>query len=245
MGSIGENIAGVRARIGLAAERSGRPASDVTLVCVTKTRTVDEIREALEAGECCFGENRVQEFVEKYPKVQDIAESLGKKRNIMWNLIGHLQRNKVKYIVGKAVLIHSVDSFQLAEEIDARARGAGETAQVLIQLNPADEKQKFGVPISGCEKLADEIDGRLRNVSLRGLMAVTPACEDPEGSRGYFRDVKSAFDTLAEKRGGAGNGFDYLSMGMTGDYEVAIEEGANIVRVGTAIFGPRSLEQRV
>ena len=148
MGAIRENIAEVRKRIAAAAERSGRKADEIMLVCVTKTRSVEEIREVLEAGEYSLGENRAQEFVEKYDKVQDIATGLGCKRNIMWNFIGHLQRNKVKYIADKTALIHSVDSFRLAEEIDARAAQTGDAAQVLIQLNPAGEAQKSGVALA-------------------------------------------------------------------------------------------------
>ena len=241
MGSIRENIAGVRARIAAAAARAGRPAEDVTLVCVTKTRSVDEIREVLEAGEFCLGENRVQELMEKYDKVQDMAGVIDKKRKIMWNLVGQLQRNKVKYITGKVALIHSVDSFRLAEEINTRASLLGEPIWVLIQLNTAGEAQKAGVAFSGCESLAFEIDERLPFVKLGGLMAVVPAVDDPEEVRGYFRDAKTAFDALAEKRAGADAGFVHLSMGMTHDYEVAVEEGSTMVRVGTAIFGPRSM----
>ena len=240
MGSIRENIAEVRDRIAAAAARSGRKADDVTLVCVTKTRTPDEIREVLEAGEYALGENRVQEFVEKYGKIQDIAERLGGKRNIMWNLIGHLQRNKVKYVLDKVALIHSVDSYRLAEEIDARAAQTGKAAQVLLQLNTAEEPQKSGVALSECRALAGEIAERLKFVSIKGLMAVVPAAEDPEDVRGYFRDAKRTFDALSLERGGSAAGFVHLSMGMTNDFEVAIEEGATIVRVGTAIFGPRN-----
>jgi pyridoxal phosphate enzyme (YggS family) len=240
MGYIQDNIADVRSRIGAAAARSGRRPEDVTLLCVTKTRTPEEIREVLESGEVNLGENRAQEFLEKYDKVQDIADTLKKKPNIMWNFIGHLQRNKVKYIAGKVEMIHSVDSFRLAEEINARAAQIGVPAKVLIQLNPAGEEQKSGLGVSELEALAGEIDGRLPFVNLKGLMAVVPEAEDPEEVRGYFRDAKKAFDRLSKRRGGAEIGFEHLSMGMTNDYEVAIEEGATIVRVGTGVFGPRS-----
>ena len=239
MGSIVENIAAVRARICAAAARSGRKAEDVTLVCVTKSRTVNEIAEAVAAGEFQLGENRAQEFMEKYDKIQDIAETYIKKPNIMWNFIGQVQRNKVKYLAGKVSLIHSVDSFKLAEEINARAAGAGEPMHVLIQLNPAGESQKSGVALSECEALTREITERLPHVKVRGLMAVVPAADDPEDVRTYFRDAKLTFDTLAKKLGGTEAGFEHLSMGMTHDFEVAVEEGATIVRVGTAIFGPR------
>ena len=242
VGSISENIIEVRRRIAEAAARAGRRPEDVTLVCVTKNRTVDEIRGVLEAGEFHLGENRVQEFMEKYDKIQDIAGSLGEKRNIKWNLIGHLQRNKVKYIAGKVALVQSVDSIRLAGEIDARAAQAGEPMEALIQVNPAGEAQKSGVALSGCEALVDEIDRHLPFVRLRGLMAVVPAVDDPEDVRGYFREVKGLFDAIAKRRVGGRDTFDQLSMGMTNDFEVAVEEGATIVRVGTAIFGARNYE---
>jgi len=242
LSAIGQNIADVKVRIAAAANQSGREAEDVTLVCVTKTRTPEEIKEVLEAGEYNLGENRVQEFMEKYDKVQDIAGTLVGKPNIMWNFIGHLQRNKVKYIAEKAALIHSVDSFRLAEEIDARAAQAGVTAQILIQLNPAGEAQKSGIALSDCETLADEISGNLPHVRLTGLMAVAPVANDPEEVRECFRSVKRKFDAMSRTRGGEESSFKHLSMGMSHDFEVAIEEGATIVRAGTAIFGPRNYE---
>ena len=239
MGKIAENILDVRSRIKAAAERSGRQAEDVTLVCVTKTRTAEEITEALEASEFQLGENRVQELMDKYDKIQDIAEGMDKKRNIVWNLIGQLQRNKVKYVIGKVALYHSVDSFKLAEEINARACAAGEAADVLLQLNTAGEEQKAGVAFSECKGLAAEILAHLPYVKVRGLMAVVPMADDPEDVRGYFREAKRTFDELSAEFGGRAAGFEHLSMGMTHDFEVAIEEGATIVRVGTAIFGKR------
>jgi pyridoxal phosphate enzyme (YggS family) len=237
--AISGNIDLVKTRIAAAAKRSDRCEKDVTLVCVTKTRCIEEISNVIEAGLFQLGENRVQEFVEKYDKIQHIADSMIKKPNIMWNLIGHLQRNKVKYIAGKVALIHSVDSIRLAEEIDARYKAINEKACVLIQLNPAGEVQKSGITSEDCGALVSEIDARLPNVRVCGLMAVVPVADDPEDVRGYFREAKSTFDALAEKRGGKETGFEHLSMGMTHDYEIAIEEGATIVRVGTAIFGPR------
>jgi len=240
MGTIAENINAVRSSIAAAATRVGRKAGDVTLVCVTKSRTVYEIAEAVAAGEFQLGENRAQEFLEKYDKIQDIVETYDKKPNIMWNFIGQVQRNKVKYLAGKISLIHSVDSFKLAEEINARAAATGGPARVLIQLNPAGETQKSGVALSECEALIREISERLPNVEVRGLMAVVPVANDPEEVRGYFRDAKLTFDRLAKKLGGIEAGFEHLSMGMTHDYKIAVEEGATIVRVGTAIFGQRN-----
>ena len=244
MESISGNIASVRKRIADAAERAGRNADDVTLVCVTKSRTPEEIGEAIAAGEFQLGENRAQELLEKYDTIQDIALSDIKKPNIMWNFIGQLQRNKVKYLAGKISLIHSVDSFKLAEEIDARARRAGAPAGILIQMNTAGERQKSGVALSDCEALVNEIEQRLSYVNVRGLMAVVPDVLDPEDVRGYFRDARRTFEALAEKRGGAEADFKHLSMGMTHDFEIAVEEGATIVRVGTAIFGPRNSDHQ-
>jgi len=239
VGTIAGNIASVRARIAAAAARAGRKAGSVTLVCVTKSRTVNEIAEAVAAGEYELGENRAQEFLEKYDKIQDIVESYGKKPNIMWNFVGQVQRNKVKYLAGKISLIHSVDSFKLAEEIDARAVGTKGPARILVQINSAGETQKSGVALPECEALVREIAGRLAHVKVCGLMAVVPAADDPEDVRMYFRDAKHTFDKLAKRLGGTEAGFEHLSMGMTHDFEVAVEEGATIVRVGTAIFGPR------
>ena len=241
MSTISENIKTVRSRIAAAAERSGRDEKDIELICVTKTRTVEEIKEAIEAGVVQLGENRVQELMEKYDKIQDIANTMHKKPNIMWNLIGHLQRNKIKYVAGKVALIHSVDSFKLAEEINARQSKIGEPSHVLIQLNAGDESQKSGVSFDDCEALADLIDESLPYVQLNGLMVVVPLVDNPEDVRGYFRDAKKMFDKLAAKRLDGNKGFRHLSMGMTHDFEVAVEEGATMVRVGTAIFGPRSI----
>ena len=244
MGAIAENIAAVRERITQAARRAGRHAEDVSLICVTKSRTVDEIGEAIAAGEYNLGENRVQELLGKYDTIQDMAQGSPQKPNIMWNFIGQLQRNKVKYLTGKISLIHSVDSFKLAAEINARAYGAGEPAHVLIQLNTAGETQKAGVALSECGMLIEEIEGSLPYVKVRGLMAVVPAAEDPEEVRVYFREARRTFELLGDKRGGKASGFEHLSMGMTHDFEIAVEEGATIVRVGTAIFGPRSSDHQ-
>ena len=240
MSFINENIIIIKSKIAEAAKRSGRCENDITLICATKTRTVEEIKEVLETGVFQLGENRAQEFMEKYGKVQDIAESMNIERNIMWNFIGHLQKNKIKYIAGRVALIQSVDSIKLAEEIDVRYAKIDESAKVLIQLNTADEAQKSGVAMADLEALVDEIDERLPFVKICGLMAVVPIVEDPGEVRKYFREAKKMFDKLSAKRGGAENGFEHLSMGMTHDYEVAIEEGATMVRVGTAIFGSRN-----
>ena len=234
--TIAENITDIRLRIAAAEKRAGRAPGEVTLVCVTKTRTVDEICEAVMAGAFDLGENRVQEMLDKFGSIQDVAVVTKMKYNIRWHLIGQLQRNKVKYIIGKTSLIHSVDSFRLAEEIEKRADEAGVEADILVQVNPAGEIQKAGVSLLEVESLIREIEGSLAHVHLKGLMSVVPIAVDPEEVRGYFREVKQMFDKLASGR----SEFRHLSMGMTHDYEVAIEEGSTMVRVGTGIFGPRA-----
>ncbi|MDR0874646.1 MAG: YggS family pyridoxal phosphate-dependent enzyme [Clostridiales Family XIII bacterium] len=230
--TIAENIREIRGRIAAAETRAGRAPGEVTLICVTKTRTVEEMMEAVRAGALDLGENRVQEMTEKYANMQDMAVVTEKKYNIKWHLIGQLQRNKVKYIIGKTTLIHSVDSFRLAEEIERRAEEAGVDVDVLIQVNPAGEAQKAGVSLPEAEALVSEIESGLTRVQVTGLMSVVPIAGDPEEVRGYFREVKQAFDKIAISR----PAFRHLSMGMTHDYEVAIEEGATMVRVGTGIF---------
>ncbi|MDR1796750.1 MAG: YggS family pyridoxal phosphate-dependent enzyme [Clostridiales Family XIII bacterium] len=240
---IAENVLEVRRRIAAAAARAGRRADEVTLVAVTKTRSPEQMAAAVEAGCCDLGENRVQEYVEKREKTQYLAEN-GEKNlknlKIKWHLIGHLQRNKVKYIADSVGLIHSVDSFRLAEEIEARAAACDRRIEILIQLNPAGEEQKSGVAPAEAEGLALEIAGRFPHVAVTGLMAVVPVADDPEAVRSYFREVRELFDAIQAQHGsGALPWMKQLSMGMTHDYEVAVEEGATIVRVGTGIFGPR------
>jgi pyridoxal phosphate enzyme (YggS family) len=231
--TIAENIAKVRERIAVAEARAGRAPGAVTLIGVTKTRTPAEMTEAVRSGVLDIGENRVQEMMDKYGSMQDMAVVTEKKYNIRWHLIGQLQRNKVKYIIGKTALIHSVDSFRLAEEIERKAQEAGACVDVLIQVNPAGEVQKAGVSLTEAESLVREIEGGLARVHVTGLMSVVPIAGDPEEVRGYFREVRQAFDKIATAR----PAFRHLSMGMTHDYEVAIEEGATMVRVGTGIFG--------
>ena len=234
--TISDNIMDVKSRINAAELRSGREPGVVSMICVTKTRTVGEIEEAISAGAFDLGENRVQEMMEKYGCIQDMAVVIKMKYNIRWHLVGQLQKNKVKYIIGKTTLIHSVDNYRLGEEIEKRAEEAGVDADVLVQVNPAGEEQKAGVALSEAGPLVREIEGCLSRVHVKGLMSVVPIAEDPEEVRGYFREVKQVFDKLASER----SAFRHLSMGMTHDYEVAIEEGATLVRVGTGIFGLRT-----
>ena len=221
--SIGERYKEVKRRADEAAVRSGRNPADVRLVAVTKTHTAREINEAIEAGATDIGENRVQELLEKYEDVSPVR----------WHLIGHLQTNKVR--------IHSVDSLKLAREIDKRAAGAGITMDVLIEINSAMEETKSGIAASDLKQLVTEITEECSNVRVCGIMCIPPIAAEPEDSRPYFREAAELFEEMkswelpAERFAPT-----ELSMGMSGDFEVAIEEGATIVRVGSSIFGPRN-----
>jgi hypothetical protein len=222
--SVAANLQRVRERIIAAAERSGRDPGGITLVVVTKGVADDRIRCAVAAGATVFGENRVQEAL---PKIGAVGGS------VRWHLIGHLQRNKVKPVVGIFDLIHSVDSIELAREIDFRAGQAGIRQKVMIQVNEAREPSKHGVLPEGLDALARQASA-LSHLSLAGLMTIPPPTNDPEGSRPFFRRLADAAEKLRQD----GMPVCELSMGMSNDFEVAIEEGATMIRVGTAIFGP-------
>ena len=230
--SIKSNIEYIEKLKDEAARRSGRTGEDVLLVAVTKLHTPDEINEAIDAGITDIGENKVQEIMNKYEAVKPVR----------WHLIGHLQTNKVKYIIDKVSLIHSVDSLHLAKEIDKRAGNAGRTMDILVQVNPEGEETKFGTSMEDAVKLVGDIASECPNVRIKGLMCIAPLVEDPEEVRPVFAEVKKLFDRIAEEPPERAE-MKYLSMGMSGDFEVAIEEGANIVRVGTAIFGYRNYRQ--
>ncbi len=227
MSSIKENLEHINEKIRVAAEKSGRKREDVLLLAVSKTVDVPRIKEAVELGLVDLGENKPQEINWKYYEIE----------NVRWHQIGHLQTNKVKYIIDKVCLIHSVDSMKLAEEINKRAAAKGIIMDVLVEINIAGEEAKHGVPLNEAEALAVEISS-LENVRVKGLMTVAPFVEDPEENRKYFRQMKNLFVDIDKK---SYNNIDmkYLSMGMTNDYEVAVEEGANIVRIGTGLFGAR------
>lgn len=226
---VAENYRNVEAKVCAACSRSGRDRLEVTLIAVSKTKPVEMIREAMEAGANVFGENKVQELCEKYEVLP---------KDIHWHLIGHLQRNKVKYIVGKAELIHSVDSLRLAEEISKEALKKGVEVDILIEVNVAEEESKFGVTVEDTENLVREI-AALPGLRVQGLMTIAPFVEDPEENRPVFRTLKKLAVDI-EKKNIDNVSMNVLSMGMTGDYEVAIEEGATMVRVGTGIFGERN-----
>ncbi|MBR5467829.1 MAG: YggS family pyridoxal phosphate-dependent enzyme [Firmicutes bacterium] len=228
MGYIKENIDFVEEKIAAACERSGRKREEVLLLAVSKTIDVPRIKEAVECGLTSLGENKVQEIMDKY-------EPMGE--GVKWHLIGHLQTNKVKYIIDKVDLIHSVDSLKLAEEINKRAATKNIVADILLEVNVAEEDSKFGIGTDECEDRVREIS-QLPNVRIRGLMTVAPFVEDAEENRPYFKQLKQLLVDINNKKIDNVN-MDILSMGMTGDYEVAIEEGATIVRVGTGIFGAR------
>lgn len=226
---IAENIAAIRENIRIAAEKSGRDPKDILLLAVTKTQPVPVIEEAMACGLTSLGENRVQELLDKY-------EVIGEKAS--WHLIGHLQTNKVRYILEKAALIHSVESLRLAEEINRRAEKIGRRMPVLVEVNIAKEPSKFGILPEDCESFLRQI-ATLPAIEVKGLMTVAPFVENPEENRVYFRKMKELLvDMNAKKIDNIA--MDTLSMGMSGDYRVAVEEGATIVRVGTSIFGERT-----
>jgi len=232
MADIQGNLKRTHETIGAAQERAvsaGRGGTDVLLCAVTKTRSAGEINEAIACGVTDIGENRAQEILDKYDQVGPVN----------WHMIGHLQTNKVKYIIDKVCLIHSVDSLRLAEEIDRRAAGCGKVMDVLIQVNAALEESKFGVTVEETDQLIQDILEALPNIRIKGLMCMAPFEDEPENARVYFRAVKEIFDRYKELHQERLD-FTILSMGMSNDYEVAIEEGSNLVRVGTAIFGARS-----
>lgn len=228
MSSFLDNLSEVRERVSRAAERSGRPTGDVRLIAVTKTVDVSLIREAMAAGLCEFGENRVQEAMAKAPQLPS---------HITWHLVGTLQRNKARHAVGLFSMVHSLDSAELARELDRRAAAAGVVMDVLLQVNVAREPQKSGVAPESAADLLRAASG-YGNLRVRGLMVMAPFSTDPEAARPWFRQGRQLLSEL-----GAMNlpGVDMgqLSMGMSGDFEVAIEEGATMVRIGSALFGPR------
>lgn len=201
--------------------------SNVTLVAVSKTRTLEEMEEAYKMGIRDFGENKVQELVEKAEKFHD---------DVRWHLIGHLQRNKVKYIVDHVHLIHSLDSVKLLEEIEKKYSQQNKIANVLIQINIGRDPNKSGILIEDLNELIEACE-KCKNVQVKGLMTIIPKGDD-ESNRKYFRDMKKVYDSLSKKMYNNIK-MEYLSMGMTGDYKIALEEGANIVRIGQGIFGER------
>lgn len=226
---IKDNIITVHENIEKSCLKAGRDPKEVTLISVTKTKPLPDLRAAYEAGERNFGENKVQELVSKIDELPS---------DIKWHMIGHLQRNKVKQIVGRVELIHSVDSYRLAEEINIQSIKKNVITPILIEVNIGDEISKFGIRPDETEELIREIS-ELKNIKVKGLMTVAPNFEDPEDTRPLFRSMHNLFIDIKNKNI---DNVDMciLSMGMTNDYKIAVEEGATMVRVGTAIFGPRN-----
>ena len=226
---IKEQLETVESNICRACSKSKRNREEVTLIAVSKTKPVEDLKEAYACGIRYFGENKVQEIMDKYPQMP---------ADVKWHMIGHLQRNKVKYIIGDVALIHSVDTYRLAEEINIQAKNIKRIVPVLIQVNIAGEATKFGISREETLQLVTEIS-KLDSLRIKGLMTIAPFVENPEENRAYFREIKELSVDIAAKN--IDNvSMDILSMGMTGDYMVAIEEGATIVRVGTGIFGARN-----
>jgi PLP dependent protein len=224
MASVAARFESIRRQVADAADVSGRDPADVTIVAVTKTVGIEDIRSAADAGLCDFGENRVQEFLGKYGLFPEVA----------WHFIGSLQTNKVKDVVGRAWLIHSVDSVRLLTEVDRRAEAADVVQRVLLQVNVSGESSKHGFAVDEVRDALVE-SSSLPNVEVRGLMTMAPYGR-PEDARWVFRELKELRDSLREMPLN-GVELDELSMGMTNDFRVAVEEGSTIVRVGRAIFG--------
>ncbi len=228
MSYLKQNIQQIKKRIEAAAERSGRNPEDIYLIAVTKNFSAELIQEAVDNGIVFLGENRVQEAKSKVDLV---------KGNIEWHLIGHLQRNKVKTAIDIFTMIQSLDSWRLAEEIQKRAQQADKVIDVLVQVNIGSEETKYGIDPDDTEVFIEKV-ATLPNLKVRGLMAIAPFKENPEDVRAYFRHLREIFQSIKEKSI-ENVSMEYLSMGISNDFEVAIEEGANMVRIGTSIFGTR------
>ena len=224
-----DNLKNVEERVQEACDRAGRKREEVTLIAVSKTKPIEMLQEIYDENIRDFGENKVQELCDKIEKMP---------KDIKWHMIGHLQRNKVKYVVGRAALIHSVDSVRLAEAIDQEAEKKGIVMPVLVEVNVASEESKFGVRVEECADFIENI-AKMEHISVEGLMTIAPFVENAEDNRKYFAKLRELSVDISAKNIDNVNMRD-LSMGMTGDYEVAIEEGATMVRVGTGIFGERN-----
>ena len=226
---VRENLETVEANIRKACANAGRSRDEVTLIAVSKTKPVSMLMEAYDSGIRIFGENKVQEMCDKYEQMP---------KDIQWHMIGHLQRNKVKYIIDKAALIHSVDSLRLAETIQEEAAKHQVVMPILVEVNVAMEETKFGTSLAEAMELVEQIS-HFPNIRIEGLMTIAPFVEDPEENRKYFRALKKLAVDINNKNIDNVH-MRILSMGMTNDYMVAIEEGATMVRVGTGIFGERN-----
>lgn len=230
MNNIEHNLKQITNKIERAARKSHRSSRDITLVAVTKTVKVEEIKKALAMGVTNIGENRIQEALEKYKALKGY--------NVKWHMIGHLQSNKVKYAVKFIDLVHSLDRISLAKELNKRAARLNRVMDVLIQVNIAKDENKFGLAPEEVEDFMLHVAEEYENLKIKGLMTIVPYVEDPEEVRPYFRQMSQLFKKY-KNHGFKNIEMKYLSMGMTNDFEVAIEEGANMVRIGSGIFGPR------
>ncbi len=226
---ITDNIKTVHENIEASCIKANRDPSEVELIAISKTKPISDIKLAYEAGERSFGENKVQELCTKYPELPE---------DIKWHVVGHLQRNKVKKIIGHVALIHSVDTYRLAEEINIQSKKAEIVTPILIEVNIAGEESKSGISLNEAEELIREI-APLDGIQIKGLMTVAPNLPNPEDTRTYFHKMHQLFIDI--KNENIDNVLmDTLSMGMTNDYKIAIEEGSTMIRVGTAIFGSRN-----
>lgn len=230
---LSDNLQKVRSNIINSCEAVGRNPDEVTLIAVSKTKPVEILQEAYDAGARIFGENKVQEILDKYDQLPS---------DIQWHMIGHLQRNKVKYIIDKVAMIHSVDSLRLAETIEQEAAKKDIVMPVLLEVNVAEEESKFGLKLKEVLPLVEEIN-HFSHVQIMGLMTIAPFTLNPEDNRKVFRALKKLSVDISEKNINNVN-MSVLSMGMTGDYEVAVQEGSTMVRVGTGIFGERDYSTR-
>ena len=228
MNTIRDHLNEVRENIQKACEKAGRSPQEVTLIAVSKTKPLFMLEEAYEAGARDFGENKVQEILEKHPKMPEDAR---------FHMIGHLQRNKVKQVLPHAVLIHSVDSYRLAEQISQEAGKLGITAKILLEVNVAKEESKFGMMPEEVPEMVEQIS-LLPHLQIEGLMTIAPFVDDPEKNRPVFQKLYQLSVDI-KKKNIDNVSMSVLSMGMTGDYQVAVEEGATMIRVGTGIFGAR------
>jgi pyridoxal phosphate enzyme (YggS family) len=228
LASIASNLHIVRDKVSQAALKVGRNPEDIQIIAVTKTVDIPQMEEAIAAGITAVGENRVQEITKKYPLL---------KEKVDWHLIGHLQTNKVKYIIDKVKIIHSLDRFTLVKEISKRAQQQGIVMPVLVQVNVAEEESKFGLKVEEVIPFLKDIVG-IKGLKILGLMTMAPFVEDAEEVRYVFRDLRNLAEKIT-KQAIPGVEMKHLSMGMTNDYEVAVEEGATLIRVGTGIFGQR------
>ena len=229
-----EQLTEVEARIQAACDRAGRKREEVTLIAVSKTKPVEVLQEAYDLGVRVFGENKVQELTAKHEALPG---------DIHWHMIGHLQTNKVKYIIDKAELIHSVDSLKLAETIEKEAEKRNLIARILVEVNVAEEESKFGLKTSEVIPFVEKIS-KFPHINVCGLMTIAPFVENPEKNRPIFADLRKLSVDITHKNIDNSN-VSILSMGMTNDYEVAIEEGATMVRVGTGIFGARDYSMKI